>query len=114
MAVTYTSPIVSVVIGNSKSQSIKSALTVGNFKAASMNTALMLGNYKSASATIGVKSGYVFISWAYDPTNKRAVGTLTSPLYHSAQFKLKATEGLKNVRAKKIKNPQEIDYSTTT
>jgi hypothetical protein len=112
MATIYKSAEATLSIGATKGVSLAASLGIGAAKSASFAQSLQIGNHKSASVNLDVKAGYAFVSWTYDAANKRAVGTLVSPLYHSANFALKATEGLKNTRAKKIKNPQEIEYTT--
>jgi hypothetical protein len=101
-----------VSIGNARFESLFNSTSVGNARFESLKAEFMWMPKGIESESVQVKAGHVFIDWTYDSAHKRAVGTLISPLYHSAQFKLLATDGLKNLRAKKIKNPQESNYIT--
>lgn len=66
----------------------------------------------SESTEIEVKIGEVFITWTWDEENRRAVGTLSHPLYNQALFQLSATDGIKNPRDKQILNPQSTEFNT--
>jgi hypothetical protein len=109
----FYSPKSQVSIGNLKGNSLRAQISVGNVKGNSLRAQVIFQSaIVRSDPSDPIKGGYAFISWVYDALHKRAVGTVTSPLYRSAQFKLKATDGLKNTRDKKIKNPQEVQYTT--